>query len=338
MTTMMECPICMDALSLYDSRKETTEDGYDIVGELVPCHHKFHSDCIRQWHSFAPDLKCPVCRTLSISMTIVYDSNTGYERKIQVDLKKGFMVDAVLQYEGVISPTENIWSSSDPREDEEQLLTPSEHQTDSGLSNEFRTLLTLEASNDPEIEDEEESTSQSPECELVEDLSCKICGDDEGIAADTICPSCDTRYHESCLHSTASEVGESDTWQQCIECRTLVAYIDKQRRPYSAQMNHMPHAPSRFRLISAETNEISIARIRESKTKIQNHVRNQLKEYYNSSNAIQITKDEFLAINRTVSRSLYAISNNEYKQNIDYDTHAKRAISTELHKMGHTVT
>lgn len=335
---MLECPICMDTISLYDLHKKSSETDYDIVGELVPCHHKFHSECIRQWHTVAPDLKCPVCRTLSISMTVTYDSNTGFERKIQVHLKKGFLVDTVLQYEGMMLSAQHPPRDNDLVEHPEELEIPSENGINVGLASDFRSILTVAANEGVESESEEDVLALSPEPDIGNDLMCKICGDDEEIPADTRCPSCDFRYHESCLHSTACEVGEGDTWQQCIECRTLVTHINKIRERSTEIPVHQPRSVPRQPRTAPELSSQQIAKILDSKTKIQKHVRNQLRKYYNSSDVVQITKEEFLTINRTVSRSLYALSDNEYNKNIDYDTHAKRAISVALHKLGYMTT
>ena len=317
----MECSICIEPIIIKSSILEKNKI-YDTIGELLPCHHKFHSDCIRKWHSFATDLKCPICRTVSLSMSLIYNYKMWYEKRIDIDLKKGFLVGNIIEYENMMTSTDGTESNT-PIQD---VITTDDLTNGSPvLSQMFQTILNIEDMNDDDSEKdiEEEERVLDYLREERNTLLCRICGDDtveNNGDADHRCYNCNARYHESCLHSTASEIGESDTWQQCIECRTLTQRIKGNRR---------------FKIVNnSNTNELD--KIRSTKRKIQEHVRNTLKQYYGKDSSIHLTGEQFTMINQTVSRSLYSMSHNEYQTKIDYDHQAKQRVLLELHKLGYT--
>ncbi|QLQ78828.1 hypothetical protein HG537_0B01760 [Torulaspora globosa] len=66
-------------------------------GELSPCKHKFHQECIRHWHSCAPDLRCPACRVESDSFIVAgrhkIDLTTGFKVKTLVDAQQSGLLD-----------------------------------------------------------------------------------------------------------------------------------------------------------------------------------------------------------------------------------------------------
>lgn len=319
----MECSICIEKIRIR-KKDENADSGeeYDTIGELLPCHHKFHSDCIRKWHSFANDLKCPICRVMSITMYIIYDYKMWYERRLRMDIRKGFLVGSVLDYENLRTRHDAVEMIQEPEVTNSASSNISINE-DAEFCRSFQTFLNLEDMNDDDSTDEENEISINQQ--VSEEISmCKICGDNDDVSADTVCPNCDSRYHESCLHSTACEVGESDTWQQCIECETLTQCLsnDITHRP-------MPNIESEI--------DTELDTIRQSKRKIQDHVRKILNEYYKESSELQISKDHFTAINKTVSRLLYTLSGNKYQADlIDYDNVARTAVITELHTLGYT--
>ncbi|KAG0668593.1 ubiquitin-protein ligase asr1 [Maudiozyma exigua] len=317
----MECSICIEPIIIKSSTQEKDQI-YDTVGELLPCHHKFHSDCIRKWHSFATDLKCPICRTVSLSMSLIYNYKMWYEKRVDIDLNKGFLVGNIIEYDNMMTST---------RETEPDALVAHVVMTEDitnespVLSRMFQTILNIDDMNDDDSEkdvEEEEGILDSLR-EEHNTLLCRICGDDtveNNGDADHRCYNCNARYHESCLHSTASEIGESDTWQQCIECRSLTQRIKGNRR---------------FRIVN-NTNTDELDKIRSTKRKIQEHVRKILKQYYGTGSSVHLTGEQFTKINQTVSRSLYSMSRNEYQTKIDYDYQAKQKVLHELHKLGYT--
>lgn len=68
-------------------------------GELSPCGHKFHRECIRQWHTCAPDLRCPTCRVESDSLSVIVagqqkiDLRTGFKVKTLVDAQQNGLLE-----------------------------------------------------------------------------------------------------------------------------------------------------------------------------------------------------------------------------------------------------
>lgn len=317
----MECSICIEPIIIKSSTLEKNEI-YDTIGELLPCHHKFHSNCIRKWHSFATDLKCPICRTVSLSMSLIYNYKMWYEKRIDIDLNKGFLVGNIIEYENMLTSTGGF----EPDTPIQNVVTTEDLTNESPvLSQMFQTILNIEDMNDDDSEKDMEEEERILDCLREEHnaLLCRICGDDtkdNNGNADYRCYNCNARYHESCLHSTASEIGESDTWQQCIECRSLTQRIKGNRR---------------FRIVdNSGTDELD--KIRSTKRKIQEHVRNILKSYYGKDSSIHLTGEQFTMINQTVSRSLYSMSHNEYQTKIDYNYQAKRRVLHELYKLGYT--
>ncbi|SMN18148.1 similar to Saccharomyces cerevisiae YPR093C ASR1 Ubiquitin ligase that modifies and regulates RNA Pol II [Maudiozyma saulgeensis] len=335
----MECSICIEPILIKKSNDESNSDiSYDTIGELLPCQHKFHSDCIRKWHTFANDLKCPICRTVSLSMSLIYNYNLWYEKRVKIDLNKGFLVESVLEYDRLISNDNFDREDTHGLETEQTLLREqdSDETNDNGISTLFQTILNMEEMNDDDS-DKELEAEQEVLNSLREEYNmmlCRICGDDEDGDADTKCPNCNARYHEGCLHVTSSEIGECDTWQQCIECRTQTEHIVGNRRINIRESSVLPSS-------THDTNndiypgEEELERIRETKRKIQNHVRDALKSYYCRSSSIRLTKEQFTSINQTVSRTLYSISDNKYQEEMDYDYQAKQRVVQELQKLGY---
>lgn len=79
---MKECPICF----------EGDQDG-EQFGCLEVCRHEFHLNCIREWHKYSIDLKCPICRTESSHLKVGEGQNA-----VSVDLKMGFMIKHALEH------------------------------------------------------------------------------------------------------------------------------------------------------------------------------------------------------------------------------------------------
>ncbi|CCK68396.1 ubiquitin-protein ligase ASR1 KNAG_0A07430 [Huiozyma naganishii CBS 8797] len=80
--TVTECPICMEEIGPHEP-----------LGELLPCHHKFHSDCIRKWHTTTTgEIRrplCPFCREQSETLLIQYDHGAPAGSSIRVNLRDG---------------------------------------------------------------------------------------------------------------------------------------------------------------------------------------------------------------------------------------------------------
>ncbi|CAB4252065.1 similar to Saccharomyces cerevisiae YPR093C ASR1 Ubiquitin ligase that modifies and regulates RNA Pol II [Maudiozyma barnettii] len=337
----MECSICIEPILIKTIHEESySEIVYDTIGELLPCHHKFHSDCIRKWHTFATDLNCPICRTTSLSMSLIYNYKLWYEKRVHIDLNKGFLVESVLEYDSLMS-NNNLEIEETYSSEIDHGLTTTQQDNDetnnSDLSTLFQTILNIEEMNDDDSEKDIEAEQEVLDSMRKEynTLLCRICGDDEETDADTRCPDCNARYHEGCLHVTASEIGESDTWQQCIECRAQTEHMRDNRRTNIREPPMLSLPSIQNDNITESTREDELERIRETKRKIQNHVRSALKLYYCRSSPIRLTKEQFTNINQTVSRTLYLISDNKYQEKMNYDHHAKEGVVKELQKLGY---
>lgn len=61
--TELECPICLDKLTVSDLSYSTT----------TPCHHFYHTDCILLWTKISAST-CPQCRTELSSVNVVNES------------------------------------------------------------------------------------------------------------------------------------------------------------------------------------------------------------------------------------------------------------------------
>lgn len=270
------CPICLD-----DDRTNI-----ESIGTLQQCNHKFHTDCLRRWHLYAPDLKCPVCRAESNILLVRFCEDQNMD-PVKVDLRRGFDARRVIEYE----------------QQEEQFLRRFNDalRIGSSLSRQERLVLT----------------------------QCNICGGSESLL-DKACHSCGTLFHESCLRSLAYEVGDPSSWQQCVECRYPVNQFG---RSYS-DPNNIEN--NRGLQILDE-----LTRLRDVKTRIQQHVRRVLQEFYLTDGScdnsrIKIDKKHFAEINKRVSRKLYRISNYRYLRGIiDYDMEARREVHLELGKLGY---
>ncbi|KAH9201368.1 hypothetical protein LQ764DRAFT_228838 [Zygosaccharomyces rouxii] len=121
---------------------------------------------------------------------------------------------------------------------------------------------------------------------------CNICGGSEA-QLDKACHSCGTLFHESCLRSLACEVGDPSSWQQCVECRDPVNQFRRSHAGHgSGSSNRRLQMPD------------EMTRLREVKTKIQEHVRRVLKEFYQDIDRdnprIKIDKKHFTDINKQV--------------------------------------
>lgn len=63
----------------------------DDEGELLPCKHKYHISCIRNWHLHSKDFKCPTCRKESASL---YCKSDG----VEIDLKYWCNINLVEEF------------------------------------------------------------------------------------------------------------------------------------------------------------------------------------------------------------------------------------------------
>lgn len=296
------CPICL-------------EEGDEMLAELRPCKHMFHTECIRKWHMYANDLKCPTCRIESKTLIC------NVAGRQEVDLCSGFRVRVAVG-------------------GQQDLLL--QHLNDS-----FNDIVRVE------------NTSRQRSRSRV--IQCNICGADAR-QIDRCCDHCDLFFHESCLRSLACEVGDPQSWKQCLECREAVSSFGSNRGREIANYDsgRLIRFEERIRARSSfaterlyrwrdntgynDSNTTSVnaasgeelAKLRSVKHKIQNHVRNALHPYYTTGkNGITIDDEQFSLINKNVSRNMYKASRYEYQQGvIDYDLVAQREIRTELFRLG----
>ncbi|QLG70238.1 hypothetical protein HG535_0A01760 [Zygotorulaspora mrakii] len=282
------CPICLDEIT-------------DSIATLKPCNHQFHKDCIRKWHTYADDLKCPICRIESKHLEMGYKLG-GYHKNIKINLEKGFNIK-----------------------------------------------ITIEQAEDhslPELIEQFGSIHLNNQSSLIRDarcVFCDICGQECSGRDDQYCEQCDSHYHEECLRSLACEVGDRESWQQCIGCRNLVIkgntrtdahpHLFDQRIVREQALEYPGNSAAR--MVSASEEELS--RLLNVKTMIQTHVRGVLNEYYQSGvDGIKINKRHFTEVNKTVSRRLYRLSKYRYQEDlINYDTEAKRQVHIELCRLGY---
>lgn len=81
------------------------EEGDEEFGELHPCRHKFHKECIRRWHTGALDLKCPTCRIESASLSY------NVAGRHDIDLRTGFKIKTVIDYHSSRTPSDTTNSA-----------------------------------------------------------------------------------------------------------------------------------------------------------------------------------------------------------------------------------
>lgn len=81
------CGICLESMNETDQ------------GELLPCEHRYHVSCIRKWHLYSNDFKCPTCRKESKSLRRKHDD-------IEIDLKYWCNVSLIEQFAKLASITE----------------------------------------------------------------------------------------------------------------------------------------------------------------------------------------------------------------------------------------
>ncbi|CCC67693.1 hypothetical protein NCAS_0A11350 [Naumovozyma castellii] len=139
-----------------------------------------------------------------------------------------------------------------------------------------------------------------------------------------------TPQYENTEESTDSLVGENsnqnvDTSPCCLGSRDRVA---------CTRLTEATHLEKKYQTTSRGTTtppENDFESLIETKTKIQEHVRKELKKYYrNETTGISISKETFTDINRVVSRRLYALSDFRYISDMDYDKLARENIVLEI--------
>ncbi|CCH61866.1 hypothetical protein TBLA_0F03280 [Henningerozyma blattae CBS 6284] len=217
---IQNCPICL-------------EDITDILGSLKVCQHNFHFNCIRQWHLTSKSLECPVCRRVSnivIQKTLYKDPNglplDGGLREssdiFEFNISTGAEASIIEEY----LPQSILYNSlsSTGFFGEDNQGSSSNYNQSSYNSPQPSSLHHLIQ------EDIDEFHSNTEEDEYCDCVYCTICGV-EGEANDIFdqCPQCNRRYHESCLHSLATEIGDLENWRDCLNCQTTVLTITQPR-------------------------------------------------------------------------------------------------------------
>lgn len=373
-----QCPICLEDIKFE-------------LGYLKECQHSFHHTCIRNWHIFAPDLKCPVCRSLSKTLCIQYfnDLTNIPSECSEIDLTKGFQLkkyldvtDDIQQYPTVLDIYDNVNLNFDIINIESGSRNGNE-ETQSDIPTIENSLTNLDITSSSEDENTLDyfflSRNRISERYLDIDgnannrinrlIECTICGTEE-YPLDILCEACNLLYHETCLHSLATEVNEPDKWDGCIECQqSLVSTLTSMNRIHSdltdteqtentvdvsneitdqgyidISSTYDDNEVNDFQLTTTINNPtiktLSLDEIKENKQKIQTHTRKVLNTYYQKEiNGRKLSKLEFTNINKKVSRELYKISCNEYKIGIiDYEKIANMEIRTELRKLNFNLT
>ncbi|CAI1814908.1 hypothetical protein SEUBUCD646_0P03620 [Saccharomyces eubayanus] len=286
---MKECPICF----------EGDQDG-DQFGCLEVCRHEFHLNCIREWHKYSIDLKCPICRTESSHLNV----GDG-QHAVSVDLEMGFMIKHALEH------AEARTTGGEEGEEEEQEEQEEEEEGEMGtLSEMLQDGLVIDA---------------------IKVIQCGICGDTDAARLNLYCQDCGAIYHETCLRGLACEVGERNAWHECTECRShqllelrMGCVSEDQVTSYDSR-DYMIFAGEVRDKHSVQTEQM-YDRIRHAKHSIQTHVRRALDQY-----PLALPRDTYKNINQHVSRKLYRFSDNKYLPNQhDYDSLARTAVHAEL--------
>lgn len=300
------CPICLDC-------------GDDFIAELHPCKHRFHKMCIRKWHTYADDLKCPTCRVESESL--VMDYNISDQTKlVSIDLRKGFDIKTIIDNQG------------------DELFRQ--------LNESFNDILQLTSETcqrgPPRTavcnlcgEDGIDINKYCNSCELLfhesclRSLSCEI-GARESWEQ---CVECRTPVSQFCQSRNSQSQYYGSRSSVIFEGRVRERNSAASERLYRWQTDIGADDLNKDNDIDQE----ELSRLREVKRKIQTHVRNALETYYNVGiDGIKIDSKQFTDVNKTVSRKLYRASGYMYQREvIDYDLEAQREICKELNKLGY---
>ncbi|CAI5107019.1 CRE_HP_G0127940.mRNA.1.CDS.1 [Saccharomyces cerevisiae] len=281
---MEECPICL----------ADDQEG-EQFGCLNVCGHKFHLNCIREWHKYSINLKCPICRVESTHLEV----GEG-QHALSINLKMGFMIKNAIDYVG--AETTNERNEDDTGEQDQEIEF---------LSERLRGTLVMDT---------------------IKIIQCSICGDTDVSRLSLYCQDCEAIYHETCLRGLACEVGDRNTWQECTDCRSNallelhMGAISSQLASYDSR-NSMIFAGELRDKHSVKTQQM-YDQIRNAKHKIQMHVRRALDRY---PLPLLRFKDAYKHVNKQVSRKLYRLSDNKYlPAQYDYDSLARTGVHTEL--------
>ncbi|CAI4053925.1 ubiquitin-protein ligase ASR1 SKDI_16G3520 [Saccharomyces kudriavzevii IFO 1802] len=281
---MEECPICL-----------ADDQGDERFGCLDICKHKFHLNCIREWHKYSIDLKCPICRIESSHLLV----GEG-QHAVSINLKMGFMIKNTIDYAGV----EAIDTGNEEAEEEEE-------QEVDVLSERFQDRLAIDT---------------------IKVIQCGVCGDTDASRLNLYCQYCELTYHETCLRGLACEVGERTTWHECADCRSrelLELHLgsnEGQIARYDSRSCIILGGKVRSKH-SVRTQQM-YERIRNAKRSIQAHVRRALDQY---PLPLLLFRKTYKHVNKQVSRKLYRLSDNTYMPDqYDYDSLARSGVHTEL--------
>ena len=324
------CAICLEVLE-------------DLTAELIPCKHTFHIECIRTWHGYADDIKCPTCRRETDLLNIQLDA-TGKSPPVSIDLKRGFYAKMLEQYcniepedrflrqENVVENDDSLGEEQQSEEEETLESVHSEQSDDVGAVTRMLTD-TLYIIEEP-----------SP-CSEQRLIQCDICGEiDNDI--NKSCDLCECFYHESCSRSLSIETEDPFSWEQCIHCSKKVIHFNMSgNEMYVFNRNNSLIFHGRIRdkssvmteQIYEKTLNEELTNLKTAKYKIQQHVRKALHEFNGPiKKGDPINKEHFTSVNKTVSRYLYTLSEFKYKyEQIDYDNEAKYQVNQELLKLGY---
>lgn len=300
------CPICLDC-------------GDDFIAELHPCKHRFHKMCIRKWHTYADDLKCPTCRVESESLVMDYDISDQTKR-VNIDLRKGFNIKTIIDKEG-----DELFRQLNENFNDILQLTSETCQR-----GQPRTAVCNLCG-----EDGIDINKYCNSCELLfhesclRSLACEI-GARESWEQ---CVECRTPVSRFCQSRNVQS--------QYYDSRNSVIFEGGVRERNSAASERLYRWQTNIEADDLnKDNDIvqeELSRLREVKRKIQTHVRSALETYYNVGiDGIKIDSKQFTDVNKTVSRKLYRASGYMYQREvIDYDLEAQREICKELNKLGY---
>lgn len=91
---------------------ESNRDPIVLVAKIIPCNHKFHLQCIREWQlqlmkdmeTIAQSLRCPICRGQYVKMILEYNSRCSVSasaatvKQIEINVLNGFHVNSITEW------------------------------------------------------------------------------------------------------------------------------------------------------------------------------------------------------------------------------------------------
>lgn len=316
------CSICLEPLG-------------QNIGRLVTCQHEYHLECIREWHNHSQDFKCPTCRVESNKLLDV-------ENNVTINLMSSIMVDALINGLADIS----IGSDADGI-----LTEPSVNQGTWGivhpsLEEPSVSLAVLQCGICGVMDHGIDKCCQSCQCVYHEQCLRSLfyeLGDrrDELKCADCYNDLTNFTTSSSSIVPCVHDVRNTRIFEGRIRDRRSIFTERLYRsrgdnreyeRTNSTVMN-VSEIEESWKLLSEAKKQQQMDLTLEHKSKIQQHVRKVLDQYYHRKKDT-ITKELYTKVNKCVSRKLYQMSGDKYQATLDYENEAHRLILRELSVLG----